>query len=239
MFCQQCELAPCEMVCPVNATVHDGEGLNLMVYNRCIDTRYCANNCPYKVRRFNYLDWNKHATDALYMGPLGYQKQMPELLKMVRNPEVTVRMRGVMEKCTYCIQRIENAKIHQKIKAVQEGKPGDIVVPDGTFKTACQQVCPAEAIVFGNLLDETSAVRRAKAQSRTYSVLGYLNTRPRSTYLAKLRNPNPRMPDYTRLPLSRVEYQMKNQIDQMEQEWGVRPEADVEHRAAGPGKGGD
>jgi len=209
MACQQCELAPCEMVCPVNATVHDEEGLNVMAYNRCVGTRYCANNCPYKVRRFNYFDWNKHATDALYLGPLGHQKQMPELLQMARNPEVTVRMRGVMEKCTYCVQRIENAKILQKVKAAQAGNPGDVLVRDGAVKTACQQVCPVEAIVFGNLLDETSAVVKAKAQPRTYSVLGYLNVRPRTTYLGKVRNPNPRMPDYADLPLSRREYNRK------------------------------
>jgi molybdopterin-containing oxidoreductase family iron-sulfur binding subunit len=210
MACQQCELAPCEMVCPVNATVHDTEGLNVMAYNRCVGTRYCANNCPYKVRRFNYFDWNKHATDALYLGPLGPQKEMPELLKMVRNPEVTVRMRGVMEKCTYCVQRIENAKIQQKVKAAQAGNPGDVLVRDGAIKTACQQVCPVEAIVFGNLLDENSAVAKAKAQPRDYAVLGYLNVRPRTTYLGKLRNPNPRMPDYADLPLSRREYNLKN-----------------------------
>jgi molybdopterin-containing oxidoreductase family iron-sulfur binding subunit len=210
MACQQCELAPCEMVCPVNATVHDTEGLNVMAYNRCVGTRYCANNCPYKVRRFNYFDWNKHATDSLYLGPLGHQKEMPELLKMVRNPEVTVRMRGVMEKCTYCVQRIENAKIQQKVKAAQAGNPGDVLVRDGAIKTACQQVCPVEAIVFGNLLDENSAVAKAKAQSRDYAVLGYLNVRPRTTYLGKLRNPNPRMPDYADLPLSRREYNLKN-----------------------------
>ena len=211
MACQQCELAPCEMVCPVNATVHDEEGLNVMAYNRCVGTRYCANNCPYKVRRFNYFDWNKHATDALYLGPFGHQKEMPELLQMVRNPEVTVRMRGVMEKCTYCVQRIENAKILQKVKAAQAGNPGDVLVPDGTIKTACQQVCPVEAIVFGNLLDESSAVVKAKAEPRTYAVLGYLNVRPRTTYLGKVRNPNPRMPDYADLPLSRREYNLKAQ----------------------------
>jgi molybdopterin-containing oxidoreductase family iron-sulfur binding subunit len=210
MACQQCELAPCETVCPVNATVHDNEGLNVMAYNRCVGTRYCANNCPYKVRRFNYFDWNKHALDALYQGPLGHQKDMPELLKMVRNPEVTVRMRGVMEKCTYCVQRIENAKIQQKVKAAQAGDPGDVLVPDGALKTACQQACPVEAIVFGNLLDPASAVSQAKAQPRDYAVLGYLNVRPRTTYLGKLRNPNPRMPDYADLPLSQRESIIKN-----------------------------
>jgi molybdopterin-containing oxidoreductase family iron-sulfur binding subunit len=207
MTCQHCELAPCETVCPVNATVHDDEGINVMAYNRCIGTRYCANNCPYKVRRFNFFDFNKRATDALYMGPLGHQSEMPELVKMVKNPDVTVRMRGVMEKCTYCVQRVQQAKIAQKRKA---GGSGDIVIPDGGVKTACQQVCPAEAIIFGNIKDETSAVSRAKAQDRDYAVLGYLNIRPRTTYLGKLRNPNPLMPDYAALPLSRVEYNKKN-----------------------------
>jgi molybdopterin-containing oxidoreductase family iron-sulfur binding subunit len=209
MTCQHCELAPCETVCPVNATVHDDEGINVMAYNRCIGTRYCANNCPYKVRRFNYFDFNKRALDALYMGPLGHQSEMPELLKMVKNPDVTVRMRGVMEKCTYCVQRVQQAKIAQKRKAGAEHS-GHVEVPDGTIKTACQQVCPVDAIVFGNIKDENSAVSRAKAQERDYAVLGYLNIRPRTTYLGKLRNPNPQMPDYNQLPLSRVEYNKKN-----------------------------
>jgi molybdopterin-containing oxidoreductase family iron-sulfur binding subunit len=202
--CQQCELAPCEMVCPVNATVHDDEGLNVMAYNRCVGTRYCANNCPYKVRRFNYFDYNQRSLDSLYLGPLG-PEGMPELVKMVKNPEVTIRMRGVMEKCTYCVQRIQNGKIQWKVKMTQAGEPGEVVVPDGTIKTACQQACPAGAIVFGNLGDPGSAVSQAKARSQDYSLLGYLNTRPRTTYLARLRNPNPRMPDYGALPLSRVE----------------------------------
>ncbi|HEY4301557.1 MAG TPA: TAT-variant-translocated molybdopterin oxidoreductase [Candidatus Didemnitutus sp.] len=207
MTCQHCELAPCEMVCPVNATVHDDEGLNVMAYNRCIGTRYCANNCPYKVRRFNYFDWNKRALDALYMGPLGHQDEMPELVKMVKNPDVTVRMRGVMEKCTYCVQRIQQAKMAQIRKA---GASGNVLVPDGAMKTACQQVCPVDAIVFGNIRDTDSAVSRAKAQDRDYAVLGYLNIRPRTTYLGKLRNPNPDMPDYRPLPFSREEYMKKN-----------------------------
>lgn len=207
MTCQHCETAPCETVCPVNATVHDDEGINTMAYNRCIGTRYCANNCPYKVRRFNYFDFNKRATDALYMGPLGHQKEMPELVKMVKNPDVSIRMRGVMEKCTFCIQRINQGKIAQKRKA---GASGDVEVPDGTIRTACQQVCAVDAIVFGNIKDPNSQVSKLKAQERDYAVLGYLNVRPRLTYLGKLRNPNPHMPDYQALPLSRVEYNNKN-----------------------------
>jgi MoCo/4Fe-4S cofactor protein with predicted Tat translocation signal len=207
--CMQCELAPCEMVCPVNATVHDDEGLNVMAYNRCIGTRYCANNCPYKVRRFNFFDWNMRRLDSLYMGPLG-PEGMPELVQMVKNPEVTIRMRGVMEKCTYCVQRIEHGKIEWKVKMAQEGTPEKVIVPDGTIKTACQQACPVESIVFGDIMDPESAVSRAKAREQDYALLGYLNTRPRTTYLARIRNPNPKMPDYRELPLSRVENWNKN-----------------------------
>ncbi|MFA5263448.1 MAG: TAT-variant-translocated molybdopterin oxidoreductase [Opitutaceae bacterium] len=207
--CAQCELAPCETVCPVNATVHDAEGLNVMSYNRCIGTRYCANNCPYKVRRFNFFDYNQRRLDSLYLGPLGPQG-MPELVQMARNPEVTVRMRGVMEKCTYCVQRIQNGRIQWKARMAGENRPGDVVIPDGFVKTACQQVCPAGAIVFGNILDGQSAVSKAKGRSQDYALLGYLNIRPRTTYLGKLRNPNPRMPGYRDLPLSRVEYNSKS-----------------------------
>jgi MoCo/4Fe-4S cofactor protein with predicted Tat translocation signal len=206
MACQHCELAPCETVCPVNATVHDQEGLNTMAYNRCIGTRYCANNCPYKVRRFNFFDYNQRQLDQLYMGPLA-KSGMPELVKMVKNPDVTVRMRGVMEKCTYCVQRIQQAKIAQKVKA---GASANVVVPDGAFTVACAQACPAEAIVFGNLKDPASRVSQLKALEQDYQLLGYLNIRPRTTYLGKVRNPNPEMPDYASLPLSREEYKRKN-----------------------------
>src|SRR5436190_12150270 len=176
-----CELAPCETVCPVNATVHDDEGINTVAYNRCIGTRYCANNCPYKVRRFNFFDWNQRARDDFYksqFAPYG----MPELVKMVKNPDVSVRMRGVMEKCTYCVQRVQNGKIQHKVKMAQAGKPEEVRVPDGTIKTACQQTCPVDAIVFGDILDENSAVSVAKKREQDYAVLGYLNIRPRTTY---------------------------------------------------------
>jgi Fe-S-cluster-containing dehydrogenase component len=204
MFCQHCDAAPCENVCPVNATVHDHEGLNLMVYNRCVGTRYCSNNCPYKVRRFNYFDYNKRPLDALYRGPLASRPHHElELAKLVKNPDVTVRMRGVMEKCTFCLQRIEAAKIAQKVRARASG---DVQVPEGTFTTACAQACPAEAIVFGNLLDPNSRVSQLKRLDRDYTVLEFLATRPRLTYLAKVRNPNPGMPDYYEMPLTFQEY---------------------------------
>jgi molybdopterin-containing oxidoreductase family iron-sulfur binding subunit len=206
MLCQHCENAPCEVVCPVNATVHDSEGLNVMVYNRCIGTRYCANNCPYKVRRFNFFDWQERDINKVYLGPLA-PKGMSETLKMQKNPNVTVRMRGVMEKCTFCTQRITQAKIDQKVKA---GASGDVLVRDGSFETACQQACPTESIIFGNIMDPDSEVTKLKKSDRNYSVLGYLNTRPRLTYLAKVRNPNVRMPDYATQPLTTVEYQQKN-----------------------------
>ena len=207
MLCQHCEAAPCESVCPVNATVHDQEGLNLMVYNRCVGTRYCSNNCPYKVRRFNYFDYNKRPLDKLYYGPFGHRKDDEwDLLKMIKNPDVTVRMRGVMEKCTFCIQRIEQAKIAQKVKA---GASGDVIVPRDSFTTACAQACPAGAIVFGNLKDPESRVSRLKKQERDYTVLEFLLTKPRLTYLAKVRNPNPAMPDYQEAPLSFQSFEKK------------------------------
>ncbi|ADE53047.1 TAT-variant-translocated molybdopterin oxidoreductase [Coraliomargarita akajimensis] len=202
MLCQHCENAPCESVCPVNATVHDKQGLNTMAYNRCVGTRYCANNCAYKVRRFNFLDWNKRKIGEFYKGPFGAVDE-PELHKMQKNPNVTVRMRGVMEKCTFCTQRIEAAKIEQKRLA---GASADIHVKDGAIKTACQQVCPTDAITFGDIADPNTEVSKAKANDRNYSVLGYLNTRPRTTYLARLRNPNPKMPDAYDKPYAYKEY---------------------------------
>ena len=201
MMCQHCEAAPCENVCPVNATVHDQEGLNLMVYNRCVGTRYCSNNCPWKVRRFNYFDYNKRPLTNLYKPNTGWAvtKEADEysLMQLARNPDVSVRMRGVMEKCTFCVQRIEAAKIGQKVKA---GQSATTAVPDGTIKTACQQACPAEAIVFGNVNDPESAVSKAKKDSRDYTTLEFLNTKPRLTYLARVRNPNDKMPDKYEMP---------------------------------------
>ena len=190
IMCQQCENAPCETVCPVNATVHSDDGLNLMVYNRCIGTRYCANNCPWKVRRFNFFDYNQRPLDQLYLGPFA-KKGMADSLKMSKNPNVTVRMRGVMEKCTYCIQRIEEARITQTVRA---GASDKSLVPFPEVKSACQQACPSESIVFGDIKDPNSRVTRLKTEPRNYEMLKYINVSPRTTYLARIKNPNMAMP---------------------------------------------
>jgi MoCo/4Fe-4S cofactor protein with predicted Tat translocation signal len=201
MMCQHCENAPCETVCPVNATVHSEEGLNVMVYNRCIGTRYCSNNCPFKVRRFNFFNYNDRPLDKidtglpgfgkseLYLGPLA-PWGMAEISKLQKNPNVTVRSRGVMEKCTYCIQRIETAKIAQRVKA---GVKGDLTLPTDSVQSACQQACPSEAIVFGDLKDPQSRVSHLKQLPQNYHLLDYLNLQTRTAYLARVRNPNPKM----------------------------------------------
>ena len=190
IMCQHCENAPCETVCPVNATVHSEDGLNLMAYNRCIGTRYCANNCPWKVRRFNYFDYNQRPIDELYWGPLA-KKGMADSLKMAKNPNVTVRMRGVMEKCTFCIQRIEEAKISRLVEA---GASAKSETPISSFKVACQQACPNDSLVFGDIANPKSAVSKMRQSPRRYEMFKYLNTTPRVNYLARIKNPNPKMP---------------------------------------------
>jgi MoCo/4Fe-4S cofactor protein with predicted Tat translocation signal len=202
MMCQHCENAPCETVCPVNATIHSEDGLNVMAYNRCIGTRYCANNCPFKVRRFNFFDYNqrpigkKKIAGAFniykeYFAPFT-EKGAPDTVKLRNNPNVTVRMRGVMEKCTFCVQRIEEAKIAARVHA---GTSDKTRIPRDSFTTACAQACPNDAIVFGDISDPESRVSKMKRQDRNYRLLEYLNVNTRVSYLAKIRNPNPKMPD--------------------------------------------
>jgi Fe-S-cluster-containing hydrogenase components 1 len=174
--CMHCELAPCEQVCPVAATTHSDDGMNQMTYNRCIGTRYCANNCPFKVRRFNFFNY----TDEYLT-----QGDDPEIVQMAMNPEVTVRFRGVMEKCSYCVQRVNREKITTK-RETGSPKPAD-----GTVLTACQQACPADAITFGDLTDNNSVVVQHKRTDRNYQMLEELNVRPRTSYLAMLKNPHP------------------------------------------------
>ena len=187
--CMHCETAPCEQVCPVAATVHTEEGINAMAYNRCIGTRYCANNCPFKVRRFNYFNYNQevgvgYGVDAY---PSNIENANRKLQALVMNPEVTVRGRGVMEKCTYCIQRVEAAKITAR-------KEGGRPIKDGDVVTACQSACPTRAIDFGSIVDEKSIVYKKRNQDpRRYGMLSQLNLKPRTEYLARIRNPHVRL----------------------------------------------
>ncbi len=184
--CAHCETAPCEQVCPVAATVHSEDGLNAMAYNRCIGTRYCANNCPYKVRRFNYFNYQ---TEYGYYYGWERKKDLEEasrkLQQLVLNPEVTVRGRGVMEKCTYCVQRIQNGKI----QARSEGR----AIQDGEVQVACQTACPSQAIAFGDIKDPTTTVAKLQRSERAYDMLEELNIKPRTRYLARVRNTHPRL----------------------------------------------
>ena len=225
--CVHCENAPCETVCPVNATVHGDEGTNDMAYNRCIGTRYCANNCPYKVRRFNFFDYapvkfnggldpnytsvkadekfeetiGKDRTFNQNFIPPRLRKKLDEISKMQYNPDVTVRSRGVMEKCTYCIQRVNQARQDVKIKGIWKDADQVGPIPDGFFNVACQQACPSDAISFGDILDPNSRVSKERDSGRSYLLLGYLNTRPRTTYMMRVRNPNPAIRAFEHDPL--------------------------------------
>ena len=221
MMCQHCENAPCETVCPVNATVHSEDGLNVMAYNRCIGTRYCANNCPFKVRRFNYFDYNqrpigkKKIAGAFsiykeYFAPFT-NKGAPDIVKLQKNPNVTVRMRGVMEKCTFCVQRIEEAKIAAHVRA---GASPNTKIPRDSFTTACAQACPTEAIVFGDIKDPESRVSKMKTQDRNYRLLEYLNVNTRTSYLARIRNPNPKMPDAGKIAVASLGHEKKTTGEQ-------------------------
>ncbi len=194
MLCQHCENAPCETVCPVNATVHSEDGLNVMAYNRCIGTRYCANNCPFKVRRFNFFDFNQRKIEdgGLHKWNLIAPKGTEETIKMQKNPNVTVWMRGVMEKCTFCVQRIQEAKIATKVSARDSDK---VRIPADSFTVACAQACPSDAITFGDISNTESSVSKIRTASRGYRLLEYLNVSARVWYLARIRNPNPHMPD--------------------------------------------
>lgn len=215
--CVHCENAPCEVVCPVNATVHGPEGVNYMVYNRCIGTRYCANNCPYKVRRFNFFEYGKLEFNGTYMGrdlvedvaperggvngsnahnkvninliPPRLRQKITEIERMGKNPNVSVRMRGIMEKCTYCIQRINAARIEAKVHDMKTAD-GNALIPEGMFEVACQQACPSESIVFGNINDSTSKVHATRANPRSYKLLNFLDTRPRTSHMVRVMNPN-------------------------------------------------
>jgi len=226
--CQHCEAAPCETVCPVNATVHTPDGLNSMAYNRCIGTRYCANNCPYKVRRFNFFDYNKRNPlventflgvkhNNLYSGPFG-ERQDTELSKLQKNPNVSVRMRGVIEKCTYCVQRIESARIEARAQGRRNKRLAtgladenlkiedkDIAIGRDAIKVACQEACPADAIMFGNQAESAQdTVKTWKQNSRRYELLGYLSVRARTLYLARIKNPNPALLAASRLEKEKV-----------------------------------